>query len=337
MPALKNIYWDIKPTLLTNERNKMKNIIKRLITSAAIVLPLISAHAEPIKLIVPVPPGALVDNLARLMSNEIGKKLNESIVVENKPGASGSIATSFAAAATPNGQTMLIGNLGTISMYPVLNPDFNGFNAKSFAPVCLIGGGPLVLYASGGIQANNLKELLEYFRVNPSAASWGSPGLGTGPHLLGEQLKSLYGIDSMVHILYRGMAPAHVDLMANRLALVFDSYSPSMAALISAGKVKPIFITDSKPLGTIAAAPDASFYVKDWFGLFVPAGTPEPVLKKLQTACDNVVNDPAVKEQLITMGTPTLNVKPGDTQAYIDAEKKKWVAMVSKLNLKDKK
>ena len=315
----------------------MKNIIKKLIISTVIAVPLITAHAEPIKLIVPVPPGSLVDNLARLMGTEIGKKLNESVVIENKPGASGSIATSFAAAVAPNGQTMVIGNLGTISMYPVLNPDFNGFNSKSFAPVCLIGGGPLVLYASGGIPANNFKELLEYFKENPTAASWGSPGVGTGPHLLGEQLKAHYNIDSMVHILYKGMAPAQVDLIANRLALVFDSYSPNTVGLISAGKIKPIFITDNKPLGTINAAPDASFYVKDWFGLFVPTGTPEPVLKKLQTTCESVVNDPAIKEQLTTLGVPPLNIKPNDAQAYIDSEKKKWVFMISKLNLKDKK
>jgi len=319
------------------KENKMKTAFRKLLVSAAFIGTIFSANAETTKLIVPVPPGSLVDNLARLMGAELGKKLNESIVIENKPGASGSIATSFAASAAPNGNTMLIGNLGTISMYPVLNPDFAGFNDKSFAPVCLIGGGPLVLYASGGIPANNFKELLQYFKENPTAASWGSPGLGTGPHLLGEQLKSQYKIDSMVHILYRGMAPAQVDLIANRLSLVFDSYSPNMAGLINAGKVKPIFITDSKPLGTISAAPDASFHVKDWFGLFVPTGTPEPVLKKLQAACDSVINEVAVKEQLTTLGTPPLNVKPNDTQSYIDAEKKKWVSMVSKLKLNDKK
>jgi tripartite-type tricarboxylate transporter receptor subunit TctC len=315
----------------------MKNIVKKLLITFAVITATISANAEPIKLIVPVPPGSLVDNLARLMGNEMGKKLNESVVIENKPGASGSIATSFAAAATPNGRTMVIGNPGTISMYPVLNPDFNGFNDKSFVPVCLIGGGPLVLYASGGIPANNFKELLQYFKENPTTASWGSPGIGTGPHLLGEQLKYQYNIDSMVHILYKGMAPAQVDLIANRLSLVFDSYSNNMAALISAGKVKPIFVTDSKPLGNISAAPDASFHVKDWFGLFVPAGTPEPVLKKLQTACDNVVNDVAIKEQLTRLGTPPLNIKPDYAPAYIDAVKKKWVSVVNKLNLKENK
>ena len=318
------------------KENNMKNIIKRLIIFSVIVVPLITVHAQPIKLIVPVPPGSLVDNLARLMGTEISKKLNENVVIENKPGASGSIATSFAAKAAPNGNTMVIGNLGTISMYPVLNPDFNGFNDKSFAPVCLIGGGPLVLYTNGSITANNLKELLQYFKENPTNASWGSPGIGTGPHLLGEQLKSQYKIDSMVHVLYRGLAPAYIDLFANRVSMVFDSYSPNMAGLIAAGKVKPIFITDSKPLGNIAAAPDSSFHIKDWFGLFVPAGTPEPVLKKLQAACDSVVNDPVVKEQLITFGTPPLNVKPADVQTYIDNEKKKWVSMVDRINNKDK-
>jgi len=318
-------------------KEKMKNTIKKLIISTMLAGSLISANAEPIKLIVPVPPGALVDNLARLMGSEISKKLNDNIVVENKPGASGSIATSFVASAAPNGQTMVIGNVGTITMYPVLNPSFDGFNSKSFAPVCLIGGGPLVLAASGAIPANNLKELLQYFKENPTNASWASPGIGTGPHLLGEQLKSQYKIDSMVHVLYRGLAPAYIDLFANRVSMVFDSYSPNMAGLIAAGKVKPIFITDSKPLGNIAAAPDSSFHIKDWFGLFVPAGTPEPVLKKLQAACDSVVNDPVVKEQLITFGTPPLNVKPADVQTYIDNEKKKWVSMVDRINNKDKK
>lgn len=308
------------------ERIEM-NIIKKLIACIVISCPLL-VSAETIKLVVPVPPGALVDNLARLMSTELSKTLNINVIADNKPGASGSIANVFVAESEPNGKTMVIGNVGTISMYPVLNPDFKGFNDKSFSPVCLIGGGPLVLVASGLIPANNLKELLQYFKENPNSASWASPGIGTGPHLLGEQLKNQYNIDSMVHVLYRGLAPAYVDLFTNRVSVVFDSYSTGMVDLINAGKVKPIFVTDSKPLGTINPAPNASFHIKDWFGLFVPAGTPEPVLKKLQLACDSVVNNPEVIEKLIKLGTPPLNVKPSNAQTYIDSEKKKWVSIL---------
>lgn len=311
----------------------MKNKFKKLIISLMISAPLL-AGAEPTRLIVPVPPGGLVDNLARLMGTELSKRLSDTVVVENKPGASGSIATSFAAAATPNGQTLLIGNNGTINMYPILNPGFDGFNPKSFTPVCLIGGGPLVLTASGGVPANNLKELLEYFKENPSKATWASPGVGTAPHLLGEQLKSQYNIDSMVHVLYRGMAPAVTDVIGNRVSLMFDLYGPNMAGLISSGKLKPIFVTDTRPLGTISAAPDASWNIRDWFGLFTATGTPEPVLKKLQAACDSVVNDPAVKEQLTTLGAPPLNIKPTEVQAYIDNERRRWSSFVSRLNIK---
>jgi tripartite-type tricarboxylate transporter receptor subunit TctC len=317
-------------------KEKMKNTIKKLLISAILITPLLSS-AETTKLVVPVPPGGLVDNLARLMATELSKKLNDTVVVENKPGASGSIATSFAASAVPNGQTLLIGNNGTINMYPVLNPGFDGFNSKSFAPVCLIGGGPLVLTASGSIPANNLKELLQYFKENPTAASWASPGVGTAPHLLGEQLKFQYNINSMVHVLYKGMAPAQTDVIGNRVSLMFDLYGPNMAGLISAGKLKPIFVTDIKPLGTINAAPDSSFNIRDWFGLFTAAGTPEPILKKLQTACDNIVNDPTVKEQLTTLGTPPLNIKPNEASAYIDNERKRWTTIYNRLDLKENK
>ena len=316
---------------------KMKNIIKKLLISTAIICPMLTVNAEPIKLIVPVPPGGLVDNLARLMSTELGKKLNDTIVVENKPGASGSIATSFAASATPNGQTLLIGNNGTINMYPVLNPGFDGFNSKSFTPICLVGGGPLVLTASVSIPANNLKELLQYFKENPTAASWASPGVGTAPHLLGEQLKFQYNINSMVHVLYKGMAPAQTDVIGNRVSLMFDLYGPNMAGLISSGKLKPIFVTDIRPLGTIAAAPDVSFNIRDWYGLFTAAGTPEPIVKKMQAACDSVVNDPTVKEQLTTLGTPPLNIKPNDVSTYIDNERKRWTTIYNRLDLKEKK
>jgi len=315
----------------------MKNAIKKLLISAIMVGPLLSANADPVKLIVPVAPGGLVDNLARLVAPELAKKLNTSIVVENKVGASGSIGTAFVAGSVPNGQTLVIGNSGTINVYPMLNPGFDGYNSKSFVPVCLIGGGPLVLTASGEIPATNLKELLQYFKENPTAASWASPGVGTPPHLLGEQLKFQYGINSMVHVLYKGMAPAVSDVIGNRVSLMFDLYGPQMAGLINTGKLKPIFVTDSKPLGNISAAPDASFHVRGWQGLFVVAGTPEPVLTKLRSACESAVNESAIKEQLITLGTPPLNIKPSDAQGYIDNDTKRWTTIINRLDLKEKK
>ena len=323
-------------TLLTNER-KMKTTIKKLLISAIIASPLFGANADTIKLIVPVAPGGLVDNLARVVAPELAKKLNTSIVVENKVGASGSIGTAFVASSLPNGQTLVIGNSGTINVYPLLNPGFDGYSSKSFVPVCLIGGGPLVLTASGEIPATNLKELLQYFKENPKAASWASPGVGTPPHLLGEQLKFQYNINSMVHILYKGLAPAVSDVIGNRVSLMFDLYGPQMAGLISTGKLKPIFVTDSKPLGNISAAPDASFHVRGWQGLFVVAGTPEPILTKLRSACENIINEPTIKEQLVTLGTPPLNIKPADAQAYIDTDTKRWTTIINRLDLKENK
>lgn len=318
-------------------KEKMKTIIKKLLICTILISPLLSANADTIKLIVPVAPGGLVDNLARLVAPELSKKLNTTIVVENKVGASGSIGTLFVAESLANGQTLVIGNSGTINVYPLLNPSFNGYNSKSFVPVCLIGGGPLVLTASGNIPANNFKELLQYFKENPTAASWASPGVGTPPHLLGEQLKFQYNINSMVHVLYKGMAPAVSDVIGNRVSLMFDLYGPQMAGLISTGKLKPIFVTDSKPLGNISVAPDSSFHVRGWQGLFVVAGTPETILTKLRSACESVVNEPAIKEQLVTLGTPSLNIKPVDVQAYIDNDTKRWVSIINRLDIKENK
>jgi tripartite-type tricarboxylate transporter receptor subunit TctC len=138
----------------------------------------------------------------------------------------------------------------------------------------------------------------------------------------------------MVHVLYKGMAPAQVDVIGGRVSLMFDLYGPNMAGLISTNKLKPIFVTDAKPLGNIPAAPDASFNIRDWFGIFAPAGTPEIVLTKLRNACDSAVNDPEVKEKLIALGTPPLNIKPNDVQLYVDGERKKWSAFVSRFNIK---
>jgi hypothetical protein len=317
-------------------KEKMKNTIKKLLISAVLVAPLLG-NAEPIKLLVPVPPGGLVDNLARLAGTELAKKLNETVVVENRPGASGSIATSAASSATPDGKTLVIGNNGTINMFPILNPDYTGHSLKTLTPVCLLGGGPLVLTASGAIPANNLKELLQYFKENPDKASWASPGVGTAPHLLGEQFKSQYGVNSMEHILYRGMAPALVDVISNRVSLMFDIYGPRMEELFVTGKLKPIFVTSTKPLGNIPAAPDSSFNITDWFGVFAPVGIPAPVLTKLRNACESAVNDPAMKEKLVALGTPPLNVKPNDVQNYVVAERQRWATFVDKLNIKEKK
>mgnify|MGYP003870215485 CR=1 FL=1 len=295
-------------------------------------------HASPIKLVVPVAPGATMDSIARTLAPELAKKLGKDVIVENKAGASGAIAMRQVINSEPDGLTLALVNNGTLNMSPILNTDA-GFSSSSFTSIGLVGISPLVLVVSTKIPATNLKELTEYARNNPGSMSWASPGTGSTLHLSGELLKNNQNLD-MVHVMYKGMSQAMIDLVEGRVTMVFDVANPVITNFIELNKIRPIAVTGNKrieSLATVATVKEQgySFLQTDvWFGVSVSAKTPEPIVNQLRVALADVLENQSVKEKLKQLGVGPSGVKYIEAQRYIDNERDRWNKVIKQANIK---
>jgi tripartite-type tricarboxylate transporter receptor subunit TctC len=316
----------------------MKTILNKILISICLILSAHSVSANDIKLVVPLTSGATMDDIARAIAPTLGKKLHKTIIVENRPGASGAIGMSYVANSQPDGLTLVVTNNGLSNMVPLLNPNA-GYTSSSFKTVGLIGVSPLVLVTGPSIPANNLKELIEYVKSNPGKASWASPGLGTNLHLLGELLKSQQDLD-MVHIQYKGMSQAMLDVTESRVTMMFDVPNPRMFSFFETTKMKPIAVTGNKRLSqlptTLTVNEQGFSFLNShvWFGVAVPAGTSATVISQLQTALNETLEDVEVANKLKMLGIDPSGIKPVDSQKYVDTERKRWTSVITKSNIK---
>lgn len=295
-------------------------------------------HASPIKLVVPVAPGATMDSIARTLAPELAKKLGKDVIVENKVGASGAIAMRYVINSDSDGLTLALVNNGTLNMSPILNTD-GGFSSSSFTSIGLVGISPLVLVVNAKIPANNLKELIEYVKNNPRSTSWASPGTGSTLHLSGELLKNNQGLD-MIHVMYKGMSQAMIDLGEGRVTMTFDVLNPALANLIDLNKIRLIAVTGNKRIESLPNIPTVkeqgySFLQTDvWFGVSVSAKTPEPIVNQLKVALADVLENQSVKEKLKQLGIGPSSINYTEAQRYINNERDRWVKVIKQSNIK---
>jgi tripartite-type tricarboxylate transporter receptor subunit TctC len=312
----------------------MKTLLVLLLTTLSFNV----VCANDIKLVVPLTVGATMDDIARTIAPTLGKKLDKNIVVENKPGASGAIGMGYVANSPPDGLTLVVTNNGLSNMVPALNSNA-GYTASSFKMIGLIGISPLVLVTGKGIPAGDLKELVAFIKSNPGTASWASPGFGTNLHLLGELLKDQAELD-MVHIQYKGMSQAMLDVTEGRVTMMFDVPNPRMFGFFETSKMKPIAVTGNKRIAQLSNTPTVneqgfSFLNSHvWFGVAVPSSTPAVVVARLQTALSETLEDTDVANRLRVLGIESSGVKPADSQKYVDAERKRWTGVITKANIK---
>lgn len=267
-----------------------------------------------ITLIVPYPPGGATDILARKLAGPLGQRLGQTVIVENKAGAGTAIGATAVAKSAPDGYTLLISSNTTFTVNAALKSSLPYDPQKDFESIGLIGSSPLVLLANPKLPANNVKELLALAKADPKGLNFGSFGVGTSAHLAGEMFKVMTGAN-MVHVAYRGSAPAMTDLIAGQIPLTFDTSVAAMPQMAT-GKVKAIAVTTHQrspqmpQVPSVAEAGFPDYEMVPWIGFVGRRGMAAEVSGKLSQALKDSVNDPVVKAELQKVGLDVL-FEPG--------------------------
>ena len=293
--------------------------------------------SKPVKIVVPFAPGGTTDILARAVAPELAKAFGQPFVVENRGGAGGNIGAEQVAKAPADGYTLLMGTVGTHGINKSLYTKLAYDPQKDFAPITLVAGVPNVMVMNSErarqLGINTVPDFIQYGRTQSAGLNMASSGSGTSIHLAGELFKSMTGV-SMTHIPYTGSAPALLGLVSGQVDVMFDNL-PSAMALIKAGKLKAFAVTSSQRSAAMPELPtleDAGqlkgFEASSWFGLLAPAGTPPEVLSRIQQETAKALNSPEIKEKLLAQGAIPSGNTPQQFAALIDAEIKKWAAVV---------
>jgi tripartite-type tricarboxylate transporter receptor subunit TctC len=320
--------------------------IKSLITGILLSIGIFSStiiHAQEwpnktIRWIVPFPPGGAMDVMARALAENSSKTLGQSIVIENKPGAGGNIGTELVARSPADGYTMLITSIGMATnkyLYQKLSYD----PVKDFSGVSLIAVVPNVL-VTNSTQPNvkNVNDVIANARANPGKLTYASAGNGTSIHLAGEVFTSIAKID-MQHIPYKGSGPAVTDLLGGQVNYMFDSIT-SAKPHIESGKLRPLGLTTSKRskalpnVPTIAESGLPGYEVTPWFAVFVPSGTPKPIINKLNNALVTALKNPEIKTKFDNIGAEIIGSTPDEVTSYLNKEIERWGKVINTNKIK---
>ena len=293
---------------------------------------------RPIRFIIPFPPGGGLDHTARSIQPRLQELLGQPLVIENKAGAAGIVGAEFAKNQAPDGYTIFLGNTGTMGLYPALYQKLPYDAIKDFAPVGQLISNTLVAVTGAQVPANTLAEFVAWAKANPGRVSYASGGSGAITHLAGEMLKSQTGID-MLHVPYKGSAPAVTDLLGGQVHLLIDVAAVSQQH-VKAGKLKALAVTSSKrnaafpELPTFDEAGIKGYQAIGWQGLLVPAGTSRAVIDRLADALQKTMADPGVKEKFLGVGSEATPTGPEAFGAFIRAEIEKWARIGRAANVK---
>ena len=295
----------------------------------------VSAQAfpsRPAKLVVPFPPGGPLDAVGRTLAQKLAEAWGQNVVVENKPGAGGNIGADFVAKAAPDGYTVVMGALSTHAVNPSLYAKMPYDAKKDFAPITLVAITPNVLVVYPALPVNSVQELIAYAKANPDKLSFGSGSTGSAGHLAGELLKVDTGID-MVHIPFKGAAPAAQALLAGDTQLMFDNLANAMVQ-VKAGKLRALAVTTAQrsklapELPTMAEAGVPGFDISTWFGLLAPAGTPPDVIAKWNADVTRILNTPEMRERLMAQGAEAAPDTPAAFAQFIADELARYARIV---------
>jgi tripartite-type tricarboxylate transporter receptor subunit TctC len=310
---------------------------KLLCAAAVLGLSASLAHAQnfpsrPITLVIPFAPGGSTSIVGRGVADKMGELLGEKVVVDNRPGAGGTVGTKAVAKSEPDGYTLLLGYTGTLAIGPSLYKNVGYDPRKDFAPIGLIGNAPNSLVVNPSFPAKTVGELIAYAKANPGKVNFGSAGAGTASHITGEYFARAAGI-TLVHIPYKGTGPALTDLLGGHIPMAFAPV-PASHANVAAGKLRALAVTSTTRSGlmpevpTIAESGLAGFDASLYYGLVAPAGTPRPIIDKLNKALHDALASDEVKRQLGNDGTDITPGTPEDYAAFIDKDEKKWAQLV---------
>ena len=287
---------------------------------------------RPIRLVVPYPAGESVDATARLVSQPWSALLGQQIVIDNRGGAGGTIGSEQVAKSGPDGYTLLWGNVGPLAIGPGLYKKLGYDVAKDFEPVSLVALLPFVLFASPMLPANTMTELIAYGKAHPGDLNFGSTGIGSGLHLIGELFKSVAGID-MVHVPYKGVAQALPEMMAGKVQLAFNTI-PAFLPHVKAGRLKALAITAtarSPLLPDTPATPEVGLpgvQGSSWHAVVAPAGTPRDTVARLNQTLAAALALPDLRAQLVNQGAQPVGGSPEELRKFLLAEAEKWARVI---------
>jgi len=288
--------------------------------------------SRPIHFVVPYPAGGPLDTVARLLGRKVSERVQQPVVVENKPGAGGNIGADLVAKSPPDGYTILMGAVATHAINPTLYAHIPYDAARDFAPVTQVASTPNVLVVNPKLPVSSVGELIRYAKAHPGQLNYGSGSTGSAGHLAGELFDTMAGV-KMVHVPYKGAAPAMQDLIAGQVQLMFDNFASS-SGQIQAGRVRALAITTAKrselapELPTIAESGLPGFDISTWFGVFAPAGTPGAIVMRLHDEFANALHANDVREAMLRLGAEPVASTPAEFAAYIKAEAAKYARVI---------
>lgn len=315
-----------------------------LLAAATVVGAAASAHAEdkypsrPLKLIAPIAPGGLTDSLARVLATALGERLGQSVVVDNRAGAGGIIGMTAAAQSPPDGYSLVIVYQGIASVNPVLRKDLSYDTLRDFTPVGLSGGFPLALVVKADLPVKSVDDLVRLARSQPGRLSYASAGAATSSHLTMELFKSRANLD-IVHVPYKGEAPALNDLLAGQVDVVFTSLA-SVLPHLSNPRLRVLAVTTENrsklapDIPTVAESGVPGFQSTGWYGLMVPAGTPEAVVERLNRELVTVLEGAEMRARLQAMGLEAFSSSPDAMRRFITEDMAKWRKVIAESGIK---
>ena len=293
--------------------------------------------SRPVKFILPFPPGGGTDILGRVIAEQLSANLGQPVVTENRGGAGGNVGAEAAAHSAPDGYTIVL-VAPSLAISPSLYSKLNYDPVKDLTPISLVATVPNVMITNPSVEAKNLQEFIELARSRPGAMNYGSGGAGTSNHLAGELFNIVTGT-KLVHVPYKGVNLAMQGVLAGEIQLVFIGI-PAALPHIKAGKLRALALVAPQrspalpEVPTVAEAGLKDFEVTTWYGILAPAGTPRPIVSRLNAELVKIMHTPDVKERLAGMATDPLTSTPEEFAAYLKQEIAKWGDVVRKSNLK---
>ena len=315
----------------------MRRLVSALVLSASALAAAQSAAAQsypakPVHLIVPFPPGGGNDIVARAMAQQLGPDLGQPVVVDNRPGAGGSVGAELAARAPADGYTLFLAGVGSHAVNPNFHRNLPYDPVKDFAPVSLIASAPSVLVVNPGVPARTLAEFTAYARANPGKLNYASNGNGSAAQLAAVLYETMADV-RMVHVPYKGIAPAMTDLLGGEVHLMFGTVV-ALVPHIQSGKLRAIAVTSRKrsallpEVPTIAESGLPEYESGSWYGILAPAGTPRAVIDKLHGGIVKALKQPEVAKRLAAEGAEVIGSTPDEFGAHIKAEVARVAAIV---------
>jgi len=288
---------------------------------------------KPIRFIVPYAAGGTTDLLSRAIAQKLSEAFGQSVVADNRPGAGGNVGADIAAKSPPDGYTMLMAPVSPMAINVTLYGSKMGFNPeKDFAPVTLVAKVPLVVVVHPAVPANTLKELIALAKSRPGQLNYGSAGNGSSNHLVGEMLKTAAGID-MVHIPYRGGGPGMMALLAGQIDVLMGQV-PTVTPTVKAGRLRALAVSGTQrspalpDVPTMAEAGLPGFDATAWYCIVVPAGTPKPIIARLNAELVKILKSPDIRARLVSEGADVETSTPEELAEFIRAEIPKWAKAI---------